>query len=80
MFCVSEMDWLESRYDEVIKSSNMISDQNGRCFCIKEAFKAMLSIRGKSDSKVKMLNRRNKQKLPSDFDKFSLILFKGELT
>ena len=62
MFYVSEMDWLESRYDEVIKSSNMISDENGPCFCIKDAFKAMCYLfSGKSDSRVEMLNRRNKQ-------------------
>jgi hypothetical protein len=62
MFCVSEMDWLESRYDEVIKISNMISDENGRWFCIEEAFKAIFYLfAGKSDSKIKMLNRGNKQ-------------------
>ena len=76
MFYVSEMNWLESRNNEVIKSSNMISDENGRCFCIKEAFKAVLYLfTGKSGSRVKMLTWRNKQKLPSDFDKLWLMLF-----
>ena len=44
MFYVSEMDWLESRYDEAIKISIMISDENARCFCIKEAFKAIFYL------------------------------------
>jgi len=53
MFYVSEMNWLKSRYDEVIKSSNMISDENGRWFCIKETFKAKCYLFAeKSDSKV----------------------------
>ena len=44
MFYVSEMDWLKSMYGEVIKSSNMISDENGRCFFSEEAFKAIFYL------------------------------------
>jgi len=51
MFYVSEMNWLESRYNKVIKSSNMISDQNGRWFCIKEAFKAKCYLFAKSQTR-----------------------------